>query len=340
MDDSEKHLVDQYGLGVHRYRTPFRQLHWSSIKPLLDDSIAGWTKHNTPRLGAALAFYTLLSLMPLLLIAISIAGLVLGSRAAEVGVLQQIQMLIGAQRARIVRILLEGTQNRSDGFIAATIGTITLIFGASGVLLELRAALNTIWDVEPRRLTTAQEIASIVKKRLWSFALVLVIGVLLTGSLVVSTWISAASSWYTSIVLSLEIPMQVVNAVISFALLTGLIAVVYKMVPEISTEWHDVILGAAVTSTLFTFGNLLLGLYLGKASFTSTYGAAASSVLFALWVYYSSQIFFLGAEFTKAFAERYGSHPSRQQSRAITTNTDQASAVSSPVPSIRRSEGR
>ena len=317
MDEMKMPIADLYGAGRHPYRVRLRRLDWSVIRLLLNDSMAGWTRHNTPRLGAALAFYTLLSLMPLLLIVISIAGLVFGTSAAQAGVLREIQNLVGEQRARIVQVLLEGTQNKADGFAAAALGTVTLIFGASGMLMELRAALNSIWDVEPRPLTTRQEIANMVKQRLWSFALVLAIGILLTGSLLFSTWISAAGSLYASMLPSLELPLHFLNALFSFVVVTGLIAAVYKIMPETRTEWYDVMLGAAVTSILFAIGNELLGLYLGKASFASTYGAAASSVVFAVWVYYSSQIFFLGAEFTKAFAERYGSRPSPVSRRRL-----------------------
>jgi membrane protein len=305
-------------LGTARYRKPLRKMRWWDIKLLLKESCAGWTKHKTPRLGAALSFYTLLSLMPLLLIVISIAGLVFGPLAAQAGVLHQIEILIGTQRARIVQALLEGAQNKADGLVATALGMLTLMFGASGVLTELRDALNTIWDVAPRQLTTFQQIASLVKDRLWSFVLVLAIGVVLTGSLLLSAAISAVGTFYASILPSYEVPLHLLNAVFSFVAVTGLFGAIYKILPEVPIEWRDVMLGAAVTSVLFTVGNLLIGLYLGRASFSSTYGAATSTVVLAVWVYYSSQIFFLGAEFTKAFAELYGSDPS-QNSRTLIT---------------------
>ena len=258
-------------------------------------------------MGAALAFYALLSLMPLLLVAISIAGLIFGPKAAESGILHQIQLVMGAQRAKILQALLEGAQNKADGLLATILGTLTLMFGATGVLTELRDAMNIIWDVPIRPLSTVQEIASLVKERLWSLALVLAIVVLLTASLLVSTWISALGA--LSALPRNEAVLHIVTAMVSFVLVTILFGAVYKVVPRVPIEWPDVILGAAVTSLLFTLGNLILGLYLGKASFASTYGAAASSVVFAIWVYYSSQVFFLGAEFTRAFAQRYGSAP-------------------------------
>jgi membrane protein len=288
---------------------PFLKLRWSDLKPVLEDSIAGWSKHNTPRLGAALAFYTLLSIVPLLLIAISIAGVVFGPRAAQVNVVQQLQFVIGEQRAKIVEALLQGAQNRADGFLATALGTLTLLFGASGMVTELRSALNTIWDVPCRQRTTLQEITAYVKERLWSIALVLAVGLLLTGSLAINTWVSAVGELYRSMLPFPEIVLHMLNAGFTLVLMTLLFGAVYKIVPEVPVKWRDVWLGAAVTAILFTIGNLLLGIYLGKSTFSSTYGAAASTVVLTVWVYYSSQIFFLGAEFTRAFAQRCGSHP-------------------------------
>lgn len=297
------------GTGVV-YRKPLLKLRWDDVKLLLAESVSGWNKHNAPRMGAALAFYALLSLMPLLLVVISVAGLVYGAHAAETGVFQQLQILTGEQRARIIQALLEGSQNRAEGLWATVLGTLTLMFGASGFLVELRAAMNTIWDVAPPRLTLLQELAGLVKERLWSLALVLAIVVLLTASLAFSTWTAAVGALAT-VLPGHEAVLHVLNAIFSFALVTGIFGAVYRVVPQVPIEWSDVILGAAVTSLLFTLGNLLVGLYLGRASFASTYGAAASTIVLAIWVYYSSQVFFLGAEFTKAFAQRYGSDPGR-----------------------------
>ena len=288
-----------------------RKLRRIDIKPLIEQVVSGCAKHNTPRLAAALAFYTLLSLMPLLLIVISIAGLVLGPRAAETGIMQQVQILIGAPRAGIIQALLEGARKRADGFAATGLGFVTLLLGASGMLTELRSALNTIWDVTSRRLTASQELTNMVKERLRSFGLVFAITFLFTVSLLISIGISAIGPLYASLLPSSQIVLEGLDAVFSFGVVTGLAAAVYKVLPSVTIQWRDVVLGAAVTSLLFTLGNIFLGLYLGRASFSSTYGAAASTVVLTLWVYYSSQIFFLGAEFTKAYAERYGSFRGR-----------------------------
>jgi len=283
----------------------------SEMKFLLARSVAGWSKHNAPRMGAALAFYALLSLMPLLLVLISIAGLVFGTHAAEARVMGQLQFLIGYQRATILEALLEGAQNKADGLLATVIGMLVLLFGATGVLVELRDAMNSIWEVPFRRLSTIQELMGMVKERLWSLALVLCIVLVLTASLLFSASVSALGT-LTSLLPAREAVLHLLNALFSFIAITIVFGAIYKVVPRAPIKWRDVMLGAAVTALLFTAGNFLLGLYLGKASFTSTYGAASSTVVLAIWVYYSSQIFFLGAEFTKVFAETYGSAPKKR----------------------------
>lgn len=262
-------------------------------------------------MGAALAYYTLLSLLPLLLVVISIAGLMFGSNAAEARVMQQVQFLLGEQRANILDALLHGAQNKADGVLATIAGLLILAFGASGVVVELREALNTIWEVPIRRQSTLQEFTGIVRERLWSLGLVFGIVLIFTTSLVFGTSISALGA-LASVLPAHEAILHLLNATASFIAITIVFGAIYKVVPQVPLEWPDVILGAAVTAVLFTLGNFLLGLYLGKVSFSSTYGAASSAVVFAVWVYYSSQIFFLGAELTRAFAATYGSAGKRR----------------------------
>lgn len=296
------------------FRT-FGKLHWADVRALLAESVSGWNKHNAPHLGAALAFWALLSCMPLLLVIIAIAGLAFGHSAAEQGVIEQIRILIGVERARIFEALLNGAQNKAEGVAATFVGVLTLLFGATGVLIELRNAMNTIWDVPSPHMTTAQEIKLYVKERLWSIALVIGLSAFLTASVFVGTWISAAGAFYAYILPAGETSMHFLNAGLSLTALTIFFGAIYKIVPEVPLEWRDVMLGALVTAFLFTPGNLLLGLYLGKASFSSTYGAAASAIVLAVWVYYSSQVFFLGAEFTRSYAKHYGSRPKKGPSR-------------------------
>jgi membrane protein len=291
-------------------------MRWRDIKSIFSASWAEWNKHKAPRLGAALAFYTLLSLAPLLLVLVSVLGIVLGHQAAKADIVAQARLLVGGTGAQVAEALIEGFRNTTEGIIATAFGVLTLFFGASGVLIELRDALNTIWDVPTPELGGLKMISSFVKERLFSFALVLAIGFILIVSLAISTWISALGAWSASILPAHEILLQLLNFIVSFAIITLLFSAIYKFLPDIRLEWRDVIVGGAVTSLLFTIGKLTLGIYLGRASFASSYGAAASIVALLVWVYYSAQIFFLGAELTKTFAYRYGSEPSRQTGRS------------------------
>ena len=297
--------------GARRYRKPIKSFRWRDLRYVLSDSAAGWSKHNAPRLGAALSFYTLLSIAPLLLVLVSLIGLFRGRQEAIADVIQQVHILVGIAGARVAESLLHGSKNTAHGIIATVFGILTLFFGASGVMIELRDSLNTMWDVQPPELSGLKKITSYVKERLFSFALVLAVGFLLVVSMAISTWIAAVGAYSASILPAPEILLHIANFVVSFCIITGLFSAIYKILPDVRIEWNDVILGAAVTSVLFTVGKFVLGIYLGKASFASSYGAAASIVILIVWVYYSAQIFFLGAEFTKVFANRYGSRPGR-----------------------------
>ena len=296
--------------GARRYRKPLKSFRWCDVKSLFIDSFDEWSRQKAPRLGASLAFYTLLSLAPLLIVVVSVVSLVFGQSAAQHGIVHQVRMLVGPQGALATEALLEGSRNATHGVIATAVGLLTLLFGASGVLIELRDALNTIWEVPTSPAGRLNRITGFVKERLLSFAIVLSMGFLLVVSLAVSAWIAALGALSASVFPAEEAVLHVLNFLISFGVITGVFAAIYKIMPDVRIEWHDVIPGGAATSLLFAIGKLLLGLYLGKASFASTYGAAASLVVLVVWVYYSGQIFFMGAELTKLFANRYGSQPS------------------------------
>jgi membrane protein len=295
--------------GARRYRKPLGSFRWRDLHALFRESFKHWNKHKGPRLGASLAFYTMLSLTPLLLVAVAIGGLVFGHKAAQSHIVWQIQGLVGPQGANAVQALLEGSRNTAHGIVATVLGLLTLLFGASGALVDLRDALNTIWEVPPSQAAGLQSVINLIKERVFSFAIVLAIGFLLLVSLAISAWLAALGAFSAQILPSSEALLHVVNSLVSFLVITGLFAAIYKIMPAIRIEWRDVLLGAAVTSLLFTAGKFLIGLYLGRASFASTYGAAGSVVVLIVWVYYSGQIFFLGAEFTKVFAYWYGSQP-------------------------------
>lgn len=322
--------VDTAAGGARRYQKPLKHFRWDDIKCLLSDSVDEWSKHKAPRLGASLAFYTLLSLAPLLLVVVSVVGLVFGQSTAQRDVVQQVQLLVGPAGAKGVAALLQGSRNTTHGIIAGLIGLITLLFSASGVVIELQDALNTIWEVPTPKLSGMKAITSYVKQRLFSFAIVLGVGFVLVVSLAVSAWIAALGSLSASVFPGEEAVLHIVNIVVSFAVITGLFAAIYKIMPDVRLEWRDVILGGAVTSLLFEFGKVVLGLYLGKASYASTYGAAASLVVLIVWVYYSGQIFFFGAEFTKSFARRHGSQPKQHPDVMVKPATDKTPESTAP----------
>jgi len=274
-------------------------------------TFARWNEINAPRLGAALAFYTTLSIAPLLVLCVSIAGLVFGPKLAQGDVIAQVENVIGPEAGKILQGLLLDASKLSHGLTAAGVGIVLLLFGASSVFTELRDAMNSVWNVKN---TTSGGIKGMIKYRFFAFALVLGIGFLLLVSLLFSAALAAVGLYFGEYLPLPEAVLHVLNTLISFAGVTILFALLYKVVPDVRIEWRDVWVGAAVTSLLFSIGKLLIGLYLGKASVGSAYGAAGSLVVFLVWVYYSAQIFFLGAVFTQAYSERHGS---RAEARAI-----------------------
>lgn len=281
----------------------------TSVWGLIKQTALKWNEINAPRLGAALAFYTLLSVAPLIVVCIAIAGLIFGPEAAQHQIAYQIQTVVGHEGGKALESVLRNAYKPAAGISAALIGFLTLLFGASGVFGELRDSLNAVWGVQS---TSGAGLMGMVKYRFVSFAMVLGIGFLLLVSLVLSAAISAIGKFFQSHLPVPEAALQVGSILVSFLAVTILFALLYKVVPDVHIEWRDVAIGAAVTSLLFSVGKFLIGLYLGKASVGSAYGAAGSLVVFIVWVYYSAQIFFLGAEFTRVFAERHGSRAHRR----------------------------
>ena len=258
---------------------------------------------KAPRLGAALAYYTIFSIGPLLLIAISIAGLVWGQQAAEGKISAELEKVFGKSAADAVETMIAGAANEKGGIIATIIGVVTLLFGASGVFAQLEDALDTIWNVERQK---SEGITGFIKDRVLSMAMVLGVGFLLLVTLVLDAAISVMGDYLTEIIAG-EALLHAIQLTISFAVITFLFALIFKYLPDIEIAWHDVWLGAAFTSLLFVIGKFALGLYLGKAAVGSSYGAAGSLVVLLVWVYYSAQILFFGAEFTQVYARSHGS---------------------------------
>jgi membrane protein len=275
------------------------------IKDILLKSWKEFNDDQAPRLGAALAYYTLLSLAPLLILLIAVAGLVFGKQAAQGQLLNEINNMVGTQGGQAIQEMIKSASKPSSGIIASIIGFLTLIFGASSVAGELKASVNVIWDLPVK----SGNVKYMIKQRSMALAVVLGCGFLLLVSLVVSSAISAAGKFVADMLPMPEFVLQVLGFVLSLAVITGVFAVLLKYLPDVHVEWRDVLAGAAFTALLFTIGEYLIGMYLGKAGFASTYGAAGSLVIVLVWVYYSSQIFFFGAEFTQVYSKDYGSQP-------------------------------
>ncbi|HZO56452.1 MAG TPA: YihY/virulence factor BrkB family protein [Bryobacteraceae bacterium] len=259
-----------------------------------------WSAKDAARLGAALAYYTMFSLAPLLVVVIAIAGVFFGPDATRGQVVWQMQELVGREGGEAVQALLKSTQEPTRGLGPALLGLITLVFGASLVVAELRNALNTIWEVPPLKEAggVVTQIWDLMKRRLFAFMLVVGIGFLLLISLVVNAVLAALGTYFNGELPLPEWALQLVNFMVSFAISTFVFAAIYKVLPDLRIAWSDVLVGAAVTSILFNVGKLAISLYLGKSSLGSAYGAAGSFAVLLAWVYYSAQIFFFGAVFT------------------------------------------
>jgi membrane protein len=263
-----------------------------------------WRADFAPSMGAALAYYTVFSIAPLLLITIAVAGLVFGQEVAQGAVLDQARSLVGENGAKAIEGMLASAQEPKEGAIASILGVIALVIGATTVFAELENNLNRIWKAEEPKHSGLWNFA---RTRLLSFGLILTVGFLLIVSLVVTAVIAALGKYWVGWLGDMEALLQVTNFVIPVAIITVLFAMIYKFLPNVSIRWRDVWIGALVTSLLFSLGKFAIGLYLGKAGVESTYGAAGALVVLLVWVYYSAQIFLLGAEFTKVFAQREGS---------------------------------
>lgn len=282
---------------------------------LLTDALDGWSRHKAPRMGAALSYYTLFSLAPLIVLAISIAGLAFGEEAARGQIFWQIRDLVGSESARAIEGMLEHARRPAAGIVAGLLGLAALLFGASGVFAELRDALNTVWEVTPQQ--EGLGVGELIRDRFFSFLMVVGIGLLLLVSLVLSAVLSAMGKFFSGLLPTPEPVLQAINFGVSLAIITVLFALTYRVLPETNVTWRDVWPGAALTSFLFAAGKLAIGLYLGKSSVASTYGAAGSLVALMLWVYYSAQIYLFGAEFTRAYAKTYGSRAAKGERNAV-----------------------
>lgn len=269
---------------------------------LLSETLFEWNEDRAPRLGAALAFYTVFALAPGLLLIIGVAALLLGKEAAQGQIISQIEGLIGVAGAQAVQAAIESARSARGSFLATGLGAVTLVFGLWGVFGELQDALNTIWGVTPR---PGRGVIGGVAQRFWSFTVVVGVGFLLLVSLATSAWLAALGQFFAGLLPVPAAVMEIGNALLSFVIITFMFAVIYKLLPDVKLGWRNVSIGAAVTALLFTIGKSLIGLYLGRSTVGSVYGAAGSLVVILLWIYYSAQVVFFGAEFTKVYSRRF-----------------------------------
>lgn len=271
---------------------------------LVSETFQEYFADGAPRLGAALAFYTIFSLPALLIVVIAVAGLSFGVEAAQNQIVAEIEGFIGHDSAVALQAIIESARTPESGVIATIVGLITLIIGATGVFGEIEDALNIVWNV-PK--TKGFSLLALIKSRFLSFSLILGTGFLLLISLVISAGLAAVGKYSSQLFPDMEIMLQVGNALISLAVITGLFAMIYKLLPKVKVAWKDVWVGAFLATVLFTLGKSLIALYIGKSDIASTYGAAGSLVVILIWVYFSAQVFLLGAEFTQVYSRRRGS---------------------------------
>ena len=276
----------------------------SAVTTFLREVVQEWSNDNALTLGAALAYYTIFSIAPLLVLAIAVAGLVFGRAAAQGEIVTQIQGVLGPQGAELIESMIERASEPASGVLATAISLATMFFGASGVFGQLQGSLNLIWGADTHR---RKGVKGQLQRRAASFSMILGIGFLLFLSLAISAVISGLHAVIDAYLTVPSELLSLTNTTVSFLIVTALFAMIFKVLPDVRIEWRDVWLGAAVTAVLFTLGKSLIGIYLGRAGVTSVYGAAGSLVLVLLWVYYSAQLLFLGAEFTEVYSRRFGS---------------------------------
>ena len=292
----------------------------ASLWQLVRQSVTAWSEDYASSMGAALAYYTLFSLAPLLLLVISIAGIVFGADAARGQVVTQLAGLIGQEGATAVQGLLKSASEPATSTLASIISIVMLLIGATSILAELQSDLDRIWRAP--EVARPSGMRGLLRTRLLSFGLIVSIGFLLLVSLVVSAALAALGTWWGAWFGGWVLTLQIVNQIVSLLFVVALFALMYRILPSVRVGWRDVVLGAVVTGVLFTVGKFAIGMYLGKAGVQSGFGAAGSIVVLLVWVFYSSQIFLLGAEFTWLYAHNHGTH---------------AGEAVSPMPLIRAS---
>lgn len=274
------------------------------MRSVINGAVAEWINHRAASKGAALAFYTLFSMAPILVLVIAIAGFFYGTQAAQGEILIQLRGLVGTQGAEAIQLVLAGAQSHEQGRLATLVAILLLLFGATSVFAELKASLDEIWEMPS---AAESGLWDLVRTRLLSFGLILVLTFLLMVSLVVSAALAVLERYWGGIWKESAVFLASLAGFIGYIVISTLFAVIYKMLPRVRLSWHDVAIGALGTAGLFALGKYAIGLYIGNSGIASSFGAAGSMIALLLWVYYSAQIFFLGAEFTRQYALHLGS---------------------------------
>ena len=304
-------------------------------RKLIQDTVVSWNDHDATTQSAALAFYTMFSLAPLMIVVIALAGMAFGRDEVRAQILSEFQGWMGPDAATFLQGLLRTAAKSPTNKLAGILGILTLVFGASGVFVQLQQSLNRIWGVAPK---PGAAFTSLLRKRILSFAVVLGIGFLLVVSLILSTALTAAGDYLER---RYQLPVNLLhvgNILVSFVLITLLFALIFRLLPDVHLGWRNVFLGAVVTSLLFGIGKSLIGFYLGRTGAASAYGAAGSLVMILSWVYYSALVFLLGAEFTRVYSSRaLGAHPAAEAGAArVDTVKPEAKAEVRPRPEAAR----
>jgi membrane protein len=283
---------------------------WKEVWATIKETGQEWGEDRLSRVAAALAYYTIFALPPLLVIAIAVAGFVIGRQDVQQRVIAQVQGIIGQAGAQAVAAMIQGAQNSSGGVLATVLSAVLLLFSATGVFVQLQGAFDTVWDIPP---SEQGGFPNTVLTRLKAVTMVIGVGLLLLISMLLSAALSAVAVFAAHYLPASNWVMQVINYFVSFVIIVPLFALVFRTFPDTDVQWRDVWIGSAITALLFILGQLGIGLYLGRSAVTSTYGAAGSLAVILLWVYYSAQIVLLGAEFTQVYAKHFGSRRKRER---------------------------
>ena len=276
----------------------------NTIWSLLKETFNEWQHDKVPILAAALSYYMIFSIAPILILVIAVVGFIVGEQIAQDEVFAQLESFFGSENAASIRTVLQNQFSPSSNITATIIAVVTILFGATTVFAQLKQALNLIWGVEPK---PGRGVKSFVQTRILSILMVLGIGFILLLSLIISSVLSGATTWLEKLLFIPSLVWSLVDLVISLSLTTLLFGQIYRVLPDVRIAWKDVAVGAGITAVLFTIGKSLISLYLGNSSIGSAYGAAGSFVIVLVWIFYSTQIFLFGAEFTQVWSRRYGS---------------------------------